>query len=316
MKNKLYLNWLFPDLLNLYGDRGNILALQNIAELFKIETEVIRVNEKSDFREDGILLIPSGEFRVIKSILEHHNWIKEIIQKSKKVIVIGASCSLLFTETKLWGKPGFKGLGLVQGEVIEKDVQGLIMKVPLGGDILIKVTPGETTPSADGCHPFRTKGNWVPASAGMTNERVKHPEVAAVATLPRNDGTIASDSVNRGCDDAKGYEVAGCYVRPYDVNVEEEYTPLGEVEVGIDNSGKLVNAGPEGLVKGNILWTNILGPVLVKNPWLTVEILNEVLDRREAGDSRCLDSCLRRNDIEWELELQSLEAFKKFVHFE
>jgi hypothetical protein len=44
---------------------------------------------------------------------------------------------------------------------------------------------GETTPSADGCHPFRTKGNWVPASAGMT--KVMHPEIAASPSAPRND---------------------------------------------------------------------------------------------------------------------------------
>lgn len=49
MKNyNLNLAWLYPELMSTYGDRGNIIVLQKIAESNNIDLEIIRINQTSD----------------------------------------------------------------------------------------------------------------------------------------------------------------------------------------------------------------------------------------------------------------------------
>ena len=35
--------WAYPDILNLHGDRGNLLALERIAKMLEIETKVTKI---------------------------------------------------------------------------------------------------------------------------------------------------------------------------------------------------------------------------------------------------------------------------------
>ena len=51
---KLRICHLYPDLLNLYGDRGNIIAIKKRAELRDIEVEIIPVSLGEPFPKDGI----------------------------------------------------------------------------------------------------------------------------------------------------------------------------------------------------------------------------------------------------------------------
>lgn len=49
MKNyNLNLAWLYPELMSTYGDRGNIIVLQKIAESNNINLEIIRINQTSN----------------------------------------------------------------------------------------------------------------------------------------------------------------------------------------------------------------------------------------------------------------------------
>lgn len=45
---KLTLGWLYPELMSTYGDRGNIIVLQKIAEKNNINLEILRINQTSD----------------------------------------------------------------------------------------------------------------------------------------------------------------------------------------------------------------------------------------------------------------------------
>jgi len=42
---KLKIAWLYPELMSTYGDRGNVIVLQKIAESNGIEVEIVRINE-------------------------------------------------------------------------------------------------------------------------------------------------------------------------------------------------------------------------------------------------------------------------------
>ena len=49
-----------------------------------------------------------------------------------------------------------------------------------------------------------------------------------------------------------------------------EEQPFGHLSYGYGNTGKDRN---EGVLRGNSIFTNTLGPMLVCNPWLTEEII-------------------------------------------
>ena len=59
---KLKIAHLYPELLNLYGDMGNIASLKKRAEWRNIEVEVkeYSINEKIDFDDCDILFIGGG----------------------------------------------------------------------------------------------------------------------------------------------------------------------------------------------------------------------------------------------------------------
>lgn len=42
---EINLAWMYPDILNLHGDRGNIMAFERIANIFDIKLNVHRINK-------------------------------------------------------------------------------------------------------------------------------------------------------------------------------------------------------------------------------------------------------------------------------
>lgn len=62
MKYKLNIAWLYPDLMNTYGDRGNIITLQKRCEWREIETEIltITINTPKDELEKADLIFMGG----------------------------------------------------------------------------------------------------------------------------------------------------------------------------------------------------------------------------------------------------------------
>ena len=55
-KEELNITWLYPDVLNLHGDRGNVMALKKVGEMLNLEVNIKRVDsysQKIDFHENG-----------------------------------------------------------------------------------------------------------------------------------------------------------------------------------------------------------------------------------------------------------------------
>lgn len=46
-QKSLSIAWLYPELMSTYGDRGNIIVLQKICEWNNIDTELVRINQKT-----------------------------------------------------------------------------------------------------------------------------------------------------------------------------------------------------------------------------------------------------------------------------
>ena len=79
-KEELNITWLYPDVLNLHGDRGNVMALQKVGEMLNLEVNIKRLDsysQKIDFDNTDIILINPGEVKVISKIVD-------VLNKQKK----------------------------------------------------------------------------------------------------------------------------------------------------------------------------------------------------------------------------------------
>ncbi|ABO50525.1 CobB/CobQ domain protein glutamine amidotransferase [Desulforamulus reducens MI-1] len=92
---------LYPDLLNLYGDRGNVIAFVQRCCWRKIPVELIEVNvgEPVDFNEIDFLFLGGGSDReqnlMAADLLQRKNSLKEAIDKGLVVLAICGGYQML-----------------------------------------------------------------------------------------------------------------------------------------------------------------------------------------------------------------------------
>lgn len=98
---KIQIYHLYPDLLDLYGDRGNILALSARSRWRNIEAEIHKVslNESIDFNKADILFIGGGSDReqsiLVEDLSKRREDIKEAIDDGMVVLAICGGYQML-----------------------------------------------------------------------------------------------------------------------------------------------------------------------------------------------------------------------------
>ena len=99
-------------------------------------------------------------------------------------------------------------------------------------------------------------------------------------------------------------ELIGSQIHMADYGISEggQYSRFAS---GIYGSGNNGSDGMEGVVHGNSVFTNMLGPMLVLNPWLTVQIL------RKAAEVKGI--VIEKEDPEFGLEFRSMKLKKQFI---
>ena len=233
-KNKeLNILWLWPDILNQHGDRGNVMALARICGLYGIEAKITRVNRLTDkFDPDraDIALLGPGELAVMPGI-------------------IGA---MPIQKIKAWTDNG--GVLFATG----------------------------TTGAAIGVQTRRLDGSYI-YGAGLIDIECRERETV-----------LGDDLIYRTSDDM---DIYGIQIHMMDIDLSADQKPFGETIYGYGNNGKKT----EGAVQDNVIFTNALGPVLVKNPWLTLDLINRALSASYEYDP----------DL-FKLELESAETIKRF----
>jgi CobQ-like glutamine amidotransferase family enzyme len=87
MKQKLIIGWLYPTLMNIYGDRGNIIALEKRCEWRNIETQVLRLDlgfNEATLKQCDLLLMGGAQDKqqeaVAKDLFEKRNKLQEMIE--------------------------------------------------------------------------------------------------------------------------------------------------------------------------------------------------------------------------------------------
>jgi len=240
--------WLWPDILNLHGDRANVLALMHVSRLYGINAGVTRVTRLTDSFDPGsadIILLGSGELAVMPEIT--------------------GALSKRYPELKAYAESG--GVLFAAG----------------------------TTGAALGVHTGRLDGSHL-YGIGLLNMECSERKTIIGDDIIFNAGSL---------DINKDLPVCGIQIQMIDLHLDAGQAPLGNIVYGYGNSGN----GTEGAVSGGIVFTNASGPVLVKNPWLTLALIKKALLRKDPG----LDPGFLSFDPEkFIIELTSAKAIRTF----
>ena len=231
--------WLYPDLLNLHGDRANVMAFERVAKMLGVELKVTKIVNLTDAIEleniDIVLLNPGELGTVLNAIKELEPKMKQIqnyIEQEKYIIAIGTTGAMFAKRIHTQDGKTYNGLGILDMECNQRNTV-------IGDDIYYKL---------------------------------------------KND-----------------QEVIGSQIHMLDFEVSEK-NALGKTVYGYGNNG----TGLEGARNKNVIFTNALGPVFVKNPWLAESILTDIAKKKE------IETKLIPIE-DFEIEIQSFNSTKKFI---
>ena len=140
---------LYPDMLNLYGDKGNIEALKRRLMWRNIDVNVISLmvgEEKIDFENADIIYLGGGGDReqevVLKKLLNYKKELKDFVEDGKTFIATCGGFEMIGKSFYLEGKKS-EGLGLVDITTsISDEKSRLIGNVILEIDFLNSVVVG------------------------------------------------------------------------------------------------------------------------------------------------------------------------------
>jgi CobQ-like glutamine amidotransferase family enzyme len=227
--------YLYPDLLNLHGDKANMLAIENIAKKMKLKINIDRIDsfeEKIEYKKYDLMFISPGELMLIKPIVQRlkkdKKQIKEYLKANKYIICIGTSGAIFANEITRHEET-YKGLNIGDFDVIERH------KI-LGDDLIFKYDK----------------------------------QLIVGSQIQMIDFVLHKDNY------------------------------LGKIEYGHGNNG----TGYEGIKYNNLIITNTLGPLLIKNPWLTEKILKDIANKKQIK--------LNYKKMDYNLEIKSQKEIVKF----
>lgn len=208
------LTYLYPDLLNLYGDRGNLAAAARTAERMGVALSVERIDDLEqpiDFSGSDLLLFSPGELSTFPCIIERlrrdRAALEKYIEDGRYILAIGSAACIFADEVKRIFRPSYKGLGLGKYSCVEREA-------PYGDDLIFTCAP-----------------------AGIERK------------------------------------VAGSQIQMIDLIPDQECEIFGKLIYGYGNN----HTGGEGTRYKNLITTNALGPLLIKNPWFFADILCDIL---------------------------------------
>ena len=230
--------WMYPDILNLHGERANAKAFEVIGKKLGLKVKIDRLDdldEKVEFDKYDILLFNAGqlkEIEVLSNVLKNQiNDLKKYIKDKKIIFVTGTTGALFSNNIQRLDGTSFKGLNIFDADIKEREYV-------LGDDLYF----------------------------GFKKMKIVGPQIQMI-----------------------------------DIDIKDE-KPFGKVIYGYGNNGK----GNEGIIKNNVIFTNTLGPVLVKNPWLLEYLFDLVIKNKKLK--------VKKKKIKYDLEKKSLESCEAFIN--
>lgn len=257
---KLTILHLYPDLLNLYGDRGNIQCMAMRCRWRGIDAEVLEcdINSRPDFARADIVLLGGGSDReqriVCDKLLEIRDDLSAYVEDGGTLLAVCGGYQLIgrFYDTP---QGRIRGLSLVDLYTVQGSPRLISNVVLKSGEFPFEIVGFEN-------HGGRTY------IAGM--EKARHPSEGQPdrrrARSPAGH-TPAPDKDSRSKTLSKTASHAH----------EGILRPFGRVLYGYGNNGM---DGTEGILYKNVIGTYLHGPLLPKNPHVCDRLLRTALDRK------------------------------------
>lgn len=103
--HKITIGWMYPNLLNLHGERGSVQALVKIASQLGVEAQVVRIEDFNDpipFEKLDLLIFLPGEISTFQYLIPalQTSGLREYLEQDGYVVAIGTS-GLMFGNTIL-----------------------------------------------------------------------------------------------------------------------------------------------------------------------------------------------------------------------
>lgn len=208
--DKITVGWMYPNLLNLHGERGSVQAMVEIGRKMGVEVEILRIEDFDDpipFEKLDLMVFLPGEIATFSHLMPalQTKEFRAYLESGGYLLALGTT-------------------GLMFGESIRRE-DGSTLKC-LG---YLKMTAKERKFVWGDDLYFRINGS--------------------------------------------NMELAGSQIQMADVETD---MPLGTTIYGMGNN----NSGSEGARWNNLIYTNCLGPLFVKNPWFAEAIFREILEKR------------------------------------
>lgn len=257
---KLRLAYLYPEHLNLYGDRGNIICLKKRAELRGIDLEVdgIGIGDRLDYQNYDLIFMGGGQDYDQSLIYNDFMSKKSEMEAACLTGVVGLFIcgGYQLTGHYYLSRDGQKldGLGIF-------DIITLGKKQRLVGDLLTRI------------------------DRRLTLENFKEAPAKSFRYRPANEPDEEFDGIVRA-DDPQiliGFEnhSGHTFIKKH----PGELKPLGTVLYGNGNNG---NDEYEGVILNNFFGTYIHGSILPLNPAFADYLLLKALEHRSEGRCRQL----------------------------
>lgn len=209
--HKIVVGWMYPNLLNLHGERGSVQKLVQVGAQLGVEVEIRRIedfDDPIDFEALDMLIFLPGEITLFQHLVP----------------------------------------------ALEKQRQALDAYLEKGGYLLAIGTSGLIF------------GTSVEREDGSIQEGLKYLDMTA-----KERKYVWGDDMHVRLAD--GQELIGSQIMMADVQTQ---APLAKVLYGRGNNG----TGGDGARYRNLIYTNCLGPLFVKNPWLAEDIIRDICQTR------------------------------------
>jgi len=234
--------WMYPGILNLHGDRGNLMALMRVRDQLGVQARLTRVDRLTgafDLNKADVVWFGPGELTSIATVTRHLlprvDEFRSYVDDGGTMLVVGTTAALVAKSTKRTDGHGFDGLGLLDMFVGER--------AQVYGDDLIV--------------------------------------------------------------DADGMELGGFQIRLTDAHLANNQSPFAHVLYGIGDDPARPDV--EGARRNNLIATNLLGPLLVRNPWFAARLIETAVARRFPGVT------LHAPDADaWHFETLAAQAVRRF----
>ncbi|MEV7691859.1 glutamine amidotransferase [Microbacterium sp. NPDC089189] len=118
----LHIVQLYPDLLGVTGDRGNVEVLAARAGLSGITAEIARITVGEASPEDADIIVigngPLSALRVVREdLVGRGDWLRERVAAGAVVLAVGGGAELLTDGVDPLEGPAVEGLGIIGGRV-------------------------------------------------------------------------------------------------------------------------------------------------------------------------------------------------------